>query len=381
MSLHSEPATAGVWAEIDARVDGPIDAATTVGGLPLVTRLVRQLARLGYAGAQVVCADRAGQARLQRALDRRPGPGSFPVEVVVGPSARRAAVALDGRTLYRDDALAAARDGQCAAAPYFVVRTRRDRREGLRRLYRALGKNIHREGLFGWYVARPISRVLARGFLGTTITPNQVTLLAITCGLVAAALLFQGGPLRSGLAGALLLLGVLLDNVDGDLARLRLQFSRAGEWLDSIGDEVVTLSVTASIGIGLVRDGAEPLWRSVALATAAIGAAVIGKLYLDLARLGGPIDTALYPWFFRTDTVARARGDTVASARGRWHPARLLAAILDVIFRRDVYITLVAGLLLADRRKVALALLLAGVSGLAGTYLLHAVVVTVRRLR
>jgi phosphatidylglycerophosphate synthase len=370
-----------VWAEIDARESGPVDPTTFVGGLPLVTRLVRQLSRLGYAGAQVVCADDDGQARIRRTLDRRPGPGSFPVEVVVGKGgAHRAAVTLDGRTLYQNDALAEVRDRGGAPPPLFTVRTRSDRREGLRRLLRALSKNIDREGRFGWYVARPLSRILARGFLSTTISPNQVTMLALTCGLVAAALLFRGGAIGAAIAGGLLILGVLLDNVDGDLARLRLQFSRLGEWLDSIGDEVVTLSVTAAIGLGLVRDGAPPGWRTVALATAAIGGAVIAKLYVDLARLGGAIDTAIYPWFFRADEVARAKGAVVPAATRRGLGG-LLALGLDVVFRRDVYLTVVAALLIADRRKAALILLLAGVSGLAATYLLHTVVTTVRRVR
>lgn len=370
-----------VWAAIDARADGPIDSTTDVGGLPLVTRLVRQLARVGYAGAQVVCADHAGRERVRRTLDRRPGPGSFPVEVVIGAADARAAVALDGRTLYRSEALAEVRERGGAPPPYFAVRTPADRGEGLRRLLRALGKNIEREGVFGWYVARPLSRVLARGFLPTAITPNQVTLLAIGCGLAAAALVARGGGLGSAIAGGLLVLGILLDNVDGDLARLRLQFSRTGEWLDSIGDEVVNLSVTAALGVGLVRDGAPPGWRTAALVTALVGGLVIARLYLELARRGGPIDTALYPWFFRADAAARGRGESVAPAAPVRGPGALLAFGLDVVFRRDVYLTLIAALLIVDQRKLALAVLGAGVAGLAAAYLVHLVVTALRRRR
>jgi phosphatidylglycerophosphate synthase len=301
---------------------------------------------------------------------------------VVGAGDHRAAVTLDGRTLYQNEVLADARDRGGAPAPYFTVRTPSDRGEGLRRLLRALGKNIDREGLFGWYVARPVSRVLARGFLSTTISPNQVTMLALACGLAAAALLVRGGAIGAAVAGGLLILGVLLDNVDGDLARLRLQFSRFGEWLDSIGDEVVTLSVTAAMGLGLVRDGAPPMWRTVALVTAAIGAVVIAKLYIDLARQGGAIDTALYPWFFRADKVARAKaGATVLPGRPPRGVGAAIATIIDVLFRRDVYVTIVAALLIADQRQVALLILLAGVSGLAATYLVHLIVVGWRRLR
>ncbi|MEZ4402376.1 MAG: CDP-alcohol phosphatidyltransferase family protein [Kofleriaceae bacterium] len=364
------------WAEIDARRRGPVDATTEVGGLPLVSRLVRQLARQGYAGAQVRCADDDGRARVCRALDARPGPGSFPVEVVVGSDAgvHPPTVALDGCALYHADALAAARRDGGPVNPAFVVRTLADRAAGVHRLFGLLGKSLEREGAFSYYVARPLSRHLARRLLPTTISPNQVTLAAIACGIAAAVLLARGGGGGAAVAGALLVVGALLDNVDGDLARLRLQFSRTGEWLDAIGDEVVTLSVTGAIGLGLAHDGAAPTWRTVSLAAAALGAVVLVQLYVELARRGGAIDTAVYPWFFKPPPGTAPRPP---ARRGRL--GRAVAGALDLVIRRDVYITVVAGLLVIDQRPAALVLLLAGVVGLAVTYLLHQVVVRCRR--
>lgn len=350
------------WVIIDARTAEPIDTTATVGGVPLVTRLVRQLARLGYAGARVLCGDVGLRARVRRALDRAPGPGSFPVEVVVDAAPPPGAIVVDGRGLYTGEALASA-----TPAPYFTVRTAADRDEGLRRLFRALGKSRERDGLFTWYVTRPLARVLARWLLPTAVSPNQVTLAALACGLAAAVLLGGGGARASAGAGALLIFGALLDNVDGDLARLRLQFSRLGEWLDASVDELVTLSVTAALGFGLVRDGAPPVWQTAAVATVAVDAVVLVRLYLDLARLGGPIDTAVYPWFFRG-----------ATPRRRAAPIRAAAAVLDVVARRDVYITIIAALLIADLRRPALALLLLGVVGLCATYLAHRLVLAVR---
>ncbi|MBP8807299.1 MAG: CDP-alcohol phosphatidyltransferase family protein [Kofleriaceae bacterium] len=367
--MTSTIASPRVWAAIDAHAPSPvIDTTMTVGGLPLVTRLVRQLARLGYAGARVLCRDDDAAHRVRRTLDRAPGPGSFPVEVIAAAEPGPVAVTLDGCALYSSEALAAARVG-ARPAPYFTVRTAADRAEGVRRLFRALGKDRARDGLFTYYVARPVARIVARALLATSVTPNQVTLAALACGLVAAVLLGGGGARASAGAGALLLLGALLDNVDGDLARLRLQFSRTGEWLDAVSDEVVTLAITAALGLGLVRDGAPPAWQTAALATVATDAVVLLRLYLELARLGGPIDTAIYPWFFRTaDRPSR---------RSRLGGA--LAALVDVVARRDVYITAIAILLITDHRQAALLGLLAGVTGLVVTYATHWLVTATRR--
>jgi phosphatidylglycerophosphate synthase len=375
-----------VWAEIDARRAGAVDASMFVGGLPLVSRQVRQLARTGYGGARIVC-DEAGRSAIERALSRRPGPAGFPVELAAAPSPD-AAVRLRGTGLYKNDVLAAAAaPGGPAPEPYFVVTQPADRREGLRQLFATLGKNIERDGVFCYYVTRPISRVFARGFLPTPISPNQVTILALLCGVVAAGFLFAGGRTGATIAGALLIVGMFLDNVDGDLARLRLQFSRLGEWLDSIGDEIVTLSVTSAVGLGLAREGASSVWPIVSLSTAGIGLFVIVQLYAELARRGGPIDTAVYPWFFREDLVARslAGADAAKLRAAQRDKAKGLgawaSAALDFLFRRDVYITIVAVLLIADQRKVALLILLAGVSGLAVMFFVHKVVMGLRRLR
>lgn len=358
-----------VWAEIDARDGGAVDATTTVAGLPLITRLVRQLARAGFAGAMVVCADAAARRRLHRVLDRSPGPGSFPVEVAVGAPARPTAIAIDGRGVYLHDELGRARRTGERPTPLLVVRSTADRRVALRTLFRALGKSVERDGWFSYHVTRPAARWLTRGLLPTAVTPNQVTLAAMACGLAAAACAARGA-VGAIAAGALLIAGMLLDNVDGDLARLRLQFSRAGEWLDAIADEVVTLGVTAALGVGLVRDGAAPWWCAAALAAVGVGGVALVAIYGELARRGGVIDTAVFPWFFRGGA---ARTDGGAGRAARWRPRALLTA-LELVMRRDVYVTAVATLVMLDCRRIALALLVLGLGGLALAYLVHVAV-------
>lgn len=90
--------------------------------------------------------------------------------------------------------------------------------------------------IFFRYVYRHLSLPLLRILLKTSITPLQVTLLSILLGIVSAVLFFLADyPYL--LAGAIVLnLSLVLDKVDGQLARLRNQTSAFGGWLDSVGD-------------------------------------------------------------------------------------------------------------------------------------------------
>lgn len=123
--------------------------------------------------------------------------------------------------------------------------------------YRASVKSDASDELINTYVLRPAAGVLVRLLYPTPVTPNQLTLAAIGFGLLAAALYYHGGPLATALAGLSLTAKDLLDSADGQLARAKGMFSRAGRFLDSIGDIAVNGAVFAAIGAALARDGAQ----------------------------------------------------------------------------------------------------------------------------
>jgi len=108
------------------------------------------------------------------------------------------------------------------------------------------------------YILRPAAGLLVRALYRTPVTPNQVTLAATAAGLAASVLYFQGTPLLTAAAGLSLTLKDTLDSADGQLARAKGMFSRAGRFLDSIGDFAVNLAVFAAIGAAMVRSGSGP---------------------------------------------------------------------------------------------------------------------------
>jgi len=90
------------------------------------------------------------------------------------------------------------------------------------------------------------------------ISANHVTVLALLMGLVSAA--FYVSNAEAALVwGALFLYGKLfLDNVDGNLARLRGEESRLGRFLDSSSDFVVSVLVYGAITFRLAQDSSSP---------------------------------------------------------------------------------------------------------------------------
>jgi phosphatidylglycerophosphate synthase len=95
------------------------------------------------------------------------------------------------------------------------------------------------------YLNRTVSAILTRGLINSRVTPNQVTGMSLLAGLVGAWLLGGEGGVRSLLGLILFQLSIILDHVDGEIARLKFQYSRLGKWLDNFSDHAVDLAVIA----------------------------------------------------------------------------------------------------------------------------------------
>jgi phosphatidylglycerophosphate synthase len=130
-------------------------------------------------------------------------------------------------------------------------------------------------------------------------------LLSVAIGLLGAAGLATVSY-WCRLGGVLLLVvSIVLDCVDGDLARVRLAQSAAGARLDVAGDYLVHLAVFLGLSVGLWREGLPPggLWAALTLIAGVVAAMItVHALFIRPAlRRGGDLHWA---------------GD-VASLRGR----------------------------------------------------------------
>ena len=129
---------------------------------------------------------------------------------------------------------------------------------------------------------RTLSGHVTRWLVPLAVTPDQLTVLMIVVGLAAAAL--ASWPTLVGAVTVLVLiqLYLLLDCVDGEVARMRATTSAAGVYLDRLGHHVVESALV--VGLGLRAAGGpstDPSWWVAVGALAAL-LVVIGKLESDL---------------------------------------------------------------------------------------------------
>lgn len=119
--------------------------------------------------------------------------------------------------------------------------------------------NRANDGFFSVFFLRKFSKLFTWAAVRLKMTPNQVTLISFAVGLYSAYQ-FSQGTFWSIFAGAVLLqLSIIIDCVDGELARYTRQFSQLGAWLDAITDRIKEYLVFFALAYGAAKDGRD-LW-------------------------------------------------------------------------------------------------------------------------
>jgi phosphatidylglycerophosphate synthase len=130
------------------------------------------------------------------------------------------------------------------------ILTSQDRRLAEQKLDRWLVKPT--DGIFA-RTNRRISIPISRQLIRLPITPNMVSLFTLGVSFMAGMFFAYGGYLNMLLGAILSLFASILDGCDGEVARLKLQESDFGCWLETICDYLYYLSIFAGMTIGLVR--------------------------------------------------------------------------------------------------------------------------------
>jgi phosphatidylglycerophosphate synthase len=239
-----------------------------------------------------------------------------------------------------------------AELPYAGFTARASGPRALRRAERQLVWSLRKaaDGIASKAINRHISLPISWALSRTKILPNHVTLMALVLALAGAATIASGGYV-AGIAGMLLVqLGSIIDGCDGELARLRFQFSRVGQWLDTTVDDVANLAYVSGIIVNLMNSGAD--W---ALPTGATGlsAFVITQAtqYALIAFVYKSGDLAAIPWAFQS-------ADFLSQQPTGWR-ARL-AATLPKLLKRDFVVSLFVVLAVLGRLDWILLVFTAG---------------------
>ena len=100
------------------------------------------------------------------------------------------------------------------------------------------------------YILRPIAFIFVKLLYPTNITPNQVSLMTIIVGLFAGFFFSLGDVTSYFIAGILYFFCLVLDCVDGMIARLKKNGTPVGRIVDGFADYIVGISVYIGLGIG-----------------------------------------------------------------------------------------------------------------------------------
>jgi phosphatidylglycerophosphate synthase len=139
---------------------------------------------------------------------------------------------------------------EVAAELWQVVNAPRDRLIAERKLDEWLVKPT--DGLFA-RMNRRISIPISRQLIKFPITPNMVTLFTLAVSFLAGMFFAMGGCWTMVIGALLSVWASILDGCDGEVARLKLQVSNFGCWLETICDYLYYLFIFVGMSVGLTR--------------------------------------------------------------------------------------------------------------------------------
>lgn len=355
-----------------------------VAGLSLLERAVLALRRGGVGEVAVAVPDAAraalaatlAQGRLREAppvlVPPGPGPGGAgafsaqaPRLLITGPVALDAvfvSAALERLKARQGEGALRLAEGVVALGPgapldlsptdageplrgtAVLVTSRAEGRRARRVLLAQSIKPLEIDGLVCWLLVRRLSVRLSALLLTLPITPNQVTLASIGLGLVAAVSVAVGSWICSAVGGALLLGSLVLDNCDGEIARVKHLGSTFGAWLDIYGDFLVNAAFLSGMAVGAYRRFDAPVYLWAGGFAVAAFTFYNGTVFRYIHRLGIP-DEFLFRWWFDQEAAAAAPpgDDPGGRAPGQGTPAgpsalgRFLSG-LKYLGRRDFFI-------------------------------------------
>lgn len=141
--------------------------------------------------------------------------------------------------------------------PGIAVDSEETRRLAERLLVRGSGKSS--DGVYSNFNRR-LCRPAVRWLANTPVTPNLVTVAGLPV-VVLCGYAYAQGYWGAYVAGALLyFFSVLMDEVDGMLARTRFQESAFGCWLETVVDYASYLFLWVGMSVGLSRQYRSPVW-------------------------------------------------------------------------------------------------------------------------
>jgi len=164
--------------------------------------------------------------------------------------------------------------------------------------------------MFRWF-ARPISFPVAWAFLRLGLTPNAVTMMSLFGNVVGLGLICSGQRVLMIGGVAALLVALVLDAADGNMARAAQIFSPLGEWLEGVGAYVLYGCFHLVGGIGAYRSlgTADPVFAVGSIPPSAlIALGAIASISITLTVMVAAKVSVVFPGVERESVVAKRGG-------------------------------------------------------------------------
>jgi phosphatidylglycerophosphate synthase len=128
-------------------------------------------------------------------------------------------------------------------------------------VYDSLPENKNKnDSVFDRYFMRPLSIPASIPFIKHNMSPNTVSCISL-----AVAVLGIITTVKSYIYGGIvLLIWFILDNVDGNIARYKKDFTDYGDFIDSASSFFIILSILPAMGWSVSR-GVEPIDKALIL--------------------------------------------------------------------------------------------------------------------
>ncbi len=142
-----------------------------------------------------------------------------------------------------------------------------------------------RDGLLARHLDRQVSRLISKRLAHTGVTPNQITLVGAAIGLAGALFLSRPGYWPQLVGSLLFLFFAVIDGVDGEVSRLKLEGSQFGYYLDMVTDNIVIVAIFAGIAVGLYHTtGADTYLKLLLILVGGFGLCAISVYHNILRR-------------------------------------------------------------------------------------------------
>ncbi|GMV39400.1 MAG: hypothetical protein AMXMBFR64_11160 [Myxococcales bacterium] len=208
------------------------------------------------------------------------------------------------------------------------IRDRASLEAAAHRLWEGCRKPL--DGFVSRNLNRHVSLFISRRIAHTGIDPNHISFLNLALGLAGGVIAAMGGYWPFLIAAALLKANSILDGVDGELARMRIQASVLGEWLDTISDDLSNQAFFIGVAIGAWRMTGDASWLALGAATA-VPMGLVTAYYYRWCIQNGRGDILAFQWTFQTETLTQEEREAAT-----WLHRTL--GFFKTLFRKDAFV-------------------------------------------